>query len=41
MKVLKRKYARMIIVLGFVVLLSIGTAAAFRHNPPEIGRAHV
>lgn len=33
MKVLKRKYARMIVVLGFVVLLSIGAAAAFRHNP--------
>ena len=26
MKVLKRKYARMIVVLGFVVLLSIGAA---------------
>ena len=36
MKVLKRKYARIIIVLGFVVLLSIGTAAAFRHNPPVL-----
>lgn len=33
MKVLKRKYAKMIIVLGMLALLAVGVALAFRKEP--------